>query len=107
MKLEPHAAVLAQDLPAIYSFIAKADPNAAERVLDAVERTFETIAHQAVSGVRYSTRNPLLKNVRMLPVHDFPNYLVFYRIEGTAIQVLYVVHGARDLPRLFRSEPRG
>ena len=107
MKIELHAAVLAQDLPAIYSFIAKADPHAAERVLDAVAQTFEALAHQPVCGVRYPTRNPLLQNVRMLPVHDFPNYLVFYRIEGAAIHVLYVVHGARDLPRLFRSEPRG
>lgn len=66
MKIELHAAVLAQDLPAIYSFIAKADPDAAERVLDGVEQTFEVLAHQPVSGVRYPTRNPLLQNVRML-----------------------------------------
>lgn len=107
MKIELHAAVLGQDLPAIYSFIARGDQSAAERVLDAVEQTFETIAQQPVGGVNYPTRNPLLQNIRMLPVHDFPNYLVFYRIEDAAIHVLYVVHGARDLPRLFRSEPRG
>ena len=36
----------------------------------------------------------------------FPNYLVFYRIGAEAVRVLYVVHGARHLPRLFRREPR-
>jgi len=104
--LETHAAVLAQDLPAIYAFIARDDPGAAERVLEAVQITFDAIAHHPECGVRYPTRNPLLQNVRMLPVHDFLTYLVFYRIEDAVVHVLYVVHGARDLPRLFRREPR-
>ena len=42
----------------------------------------------------------------MLPVNDFANYLIFYRLEADAIRVLYVVHGARHLPRLFRREAR-
>jgi plasmid stabilization system protein ParE len=42
----------------------------------------------------------------MLPVNGFPDYLLFYRLEAEAVRVLYVVHGARHLPRLFRSEPR-
>ncbi len=107
MTIEPHAAVLAEDLPAIYAFIARDDSGAAERVLDAVHLTFDSIVQQPECGVRFPTRNPLLQNVRMLPVHDFPSYLVFYRIEGAVIHVLYVVHGARKLPQLFRREPRG
>lgn len=42
----------------------------------------------------------------MLPVTGFSNYLVFYRITGDVLRVLYIVHGARHLPRLFRREPR-
>lgn len=106
MKIEPHPAVLAEDLPAIYAFIARDDRGAADRVLDAVQLTFDAIVHQPECGVRYPTRNPLLQNVRMLPVNNFPNYLVFYRVEDATVHVLYVVHGARDLPRLFRRAPR-
>ena len=86
--------------------IARNDPAAAERVLDAVEATFGVIADQPECGVRYPTRNPLLQDVRMLPVNEFPTYLVFYRLEDEVVRVLYVIHGVRDLPRLFRREWR-
>jgi hypothetical protein len=56
--------------------------------------------------VIYPTRHPRLRDVRMLPVHHFPNYLVLYRMELDAVRILYVVHGARHLPRLFRRELR-
>lgn len=44
--------------------------------------------------------------MRMLPVNGFTNYLIFYRIDAEAVRILYVVHGARHLPRLFRGEIR-
>jgi toxin ParE1/3/4 len=94
------------DLPEIYAFIAKDDPVAADRVLDAVDATFSQLTQQPGSGVIYPTRSPALQDVRLLPVHGFHNYLVFYRIEGDAVRVLYVVPGARHLPRLFRRERR-
>lgn len=47
-----------------------------------------------------------MKAVRMLPVSGFNNYLIFYLIEDDAVRVLYVVHGARHLPRLFHRERR-
>ena len=54
----------------------------------------------------YRTRTATLQNIRMLPANGFPNYLDFYRIDEDAVRVLYVVHGARHLPRWFRREPR-
>lgn len=106
MRIEPHVAVLADDLPGIYAFIARADPSAAERVLAAVQATFDQLEQHPECGVGYPTRHPKLRDVRMLPVHGFRNYLVFYRLTPDAVRVLYVVHGTRHLPRLFRSEPR-
>lgn len=106
VRIERHSAVIGDDLPSIYAYIARDNPAAAERVLDAVEATFAQIAAQPESGVPYPTRNQLMKAVRMLPVSGFNNYLVFYRIEGDAVRVLYVVHGARHLMRLFRREQR-
>ena len=106
MRIERHPAVIDCDLPGIYAYISKENPAAAERVLDAVEGTFSQITAQPESGVLWPTRNPQLQNVRMLPVDGFNNYLVFYRIEGDAVRVLYVVHGARHLPGLFRREGR-
>jgi toxin ParE1/3/4 len=106
VRIERHSAVIENDLPEIYAFIARDDLAAAERVLDAVEATLERIGQQPESGVVYRTRNANLRGVRMIPVSGFANYLVFYRIGEVAVNVLYVVHGARHLPRFFRSESR-
>jgi toxin ParE1/3/4 len=106
VKLEWNIAVLAEDLPSIYAFIARDNPNAAERVLEATRQTFELIAREPGCGVIYPVRNAKLRDVRMLPISGYPNYLVFHRVEADAVRVLYVVHGARHLPRLFRREPR-
>jgi toxin ParE1/3/4 len=103
---EINDAVLTSDLPAIYAFIARDNPNAAEHVLESVHQTFARIAQAPSSGVAYSPRNPSLKDVRMLPVDGYPNYLVFYPFGADLIRVLYVVHGARHLSQLFRREPR-
>jgi toxin ParE1/3/4 len=97
---------LADDLPAIYSFIAVDDSAAAVRVLDAIEDTFRQIASHPECGVMFRSRNPKLHGVRMLPVHGFQNYLVFYRDTEDTIRILYVVHGARHLLRLFQRESR-
>ena len=106
MTLERHPAVVAEDMPRIYAFIARDDSAAAERMLDAVERTFEQLRQQPESGVRYRTTNHKVNDVRMLPVTGFENYLVFYRVEDEIIRILYLLHGGRHLRRLFRREPR-
>ncbi|CAN5590235.1 hypothetical protein BH20VER1_BH20VER1_02980 [soil metagenome] len=106
MRLDRHPAVVAEDLPRIYAFIAKDDNAAAERVLWAIEATFAQLERQPASGVRYRSSNPDLRGVRMLPVSGFPEYLVFYKLEREAVRILYVLHGAQHLRALFRRERR-
>jgi len=106
VKIERHPAVIEDDLPGIYPHLAQGNPAAAERILDAIAETFEQIAAHPESGIAYPSRNPAMSAVRMLPASGFNNYLVFYRITADAIRILYVVHGARHLPRLFGRERR-
>ncbi len=105
-EIERHPAVVAEDLPKIYATIARDNPAAAERVLDAVEVTFDLLAREPAAGVAYLTRNAKLRGLRMLPVIGFRNYLVFHRIAGERVRILYVTHGARHLLRLFRRSQR-
>jgi toxin ParE1/3/4 len=107
VRLERHPAVITEDLPAVYRSIALDNPPAAERVLDAIELTFAQLARQPECGVTYRSQNRSLPDMRMLPVIGFANYLVFYRIEAEAVRILYVVHGARHLPRFFPRKKRG
>ncbi|MGH9438287.1 MAG: type II toxin-antitoxin system RelE/ParE family toxin, partial [Terriglobia bacterium] len=37
------------------------------------------------------------------PVKDFPKYLIFYRPIRDGIEVVRVIHGARDIPALFET----
>ncbi len=105
LRLERHPAVVEQGLPEIYTFIARNDPAAAERVLDAVEAGFSQLTRHPESGVAFPTRNPRLKGMRMLPL-KFPDYLIFYCVGPDSVRILYVTHGARHLLRFFRREPR-
>ena len=88
----------------IWSFIAKDNPGAATRVIDAIAETFKVVAETPGIGAARKYQNPRLHNVRFFPVSDFPNYLVFYRPIPEGIEVLHVYHGARDLERLFEGD---
>jgi plasmid stabilization system protein ParE len=106
-RIERHRAVIEKDLPDLHSFIAQHDRGAAERLLDAIEVTFNQLTRHPDSGALYSTRNPRLRALRMLPVTGFHDYLIFYRLEkDDVVRILYVTHGARHLIRLFRRESR-
>jgi len=48
--------------------------------------------------------NPLLQGIRMWPVPDFRNYLIFYWIAADEIQILRVLHAARDLEMALEEE---
>ena len=50
-RLERHPAVIAEDLPEIYAFIAKDDPLAADCVLNAIGDTFDLLIKEPEIGV--------------------------------------------------------
>ena len=83
-------------------YIAGDDPAAAERFLTAVERTFDTLARSPHIGAARTFANPLLQGVRMFPVTGFRNHLVFYRPVDTAVEIIRVLHAARDIEGLFQ-----
>ncbi len=39
-----------------------------------------------------------LERVRMWPIPDFPNHLIFYRPIATGVEIVRVLHAARDIP---------
>jgi toxin ParE1/3/4 len=48
-------------------------------------------------GRAWESDEPRLADVRVYPVPRFRNFLIFYRPIENGIEVLTVVHGARDL----------
>ena len=84
------------DLAEIRDYIADKNVAAAERLLDAIEATCSRFGNLPQIG---RTRDDLLPGIRVFPVEK--NYAVFYRIVEGAVEIVRVVHAARDFNRLF------
>jgi len=86
------------EIDALADYIAQDNPPAALRFLDAVQKTFDLIGEQPGIGSRRYAHLPLLGEVRVWPVADFEKHLVFYIERPGYIDVLRILHGARDIP---------
>jgi toxin ParE1/3/4 len=67
----------------------------------AVTSAVSSIARRPAVGALCTFRPPELRGVRRTMISEFPKHLVFYRFDDDEVFVLRVVHGARDLERLF------
>jgi toxin ParE1/3/4 len=92
------------DLTEHVEYLARERPSAALRFIDAVERAFARLAAMPEPGPVRQCRNPRLLGIRMWPVPDFRNYLIFYRIAADEVQILRVLHAARDLESALEEE---
>lgn len=90
-----------EELWVIWEYIARDNPNAATRVVEAAYETFKTLAANPTLGRVRKFRNPKLKGVRSWLVSGFDNYVIFYRATDPGIEVLHVYHGARNIEALF------
>ena len=90
----------ADDLLDIWSFIARDNPRAADRVETAVFQACDMLAGSPLAGqVRKDlTSLPL----RFWVMHPYPNYLIVYDPETKPVQIIRIVHGARDLPVVLK-----
>ena len=88
-----------EDLIEIWTYIAADSPAAADRVLSRIEAVFGQVsANPELGPVRPNLAEGLRYSVS-------GNYLVLYHLVGEAVEIVRVVHGARDLPSLFRHSP--
>lgn len=84
-----------EDLIDIWLYIAHDDVRAADRVLDDIEEKFLLLADQPGLG---PARPDIAPDLRYSPVR---RYLILYRQITDGIEIVRVVHGARDVPTLM------
>ncbi|AGA27526.1 type II toxin-antitoxin system RelE/ParE family toxin [Singulisphaera acidiphila] len=89
------------DLAACWGYIAERNPEAAHRFRLAAEATFAALARMPNIGAPYQVRNPRLQGLRCTRVRRFRSYLIFYRPIDGGIDVIRVLHAARDVAALF------
>jgi toxin ParE1/3/4 len=91
------------DIDTCFAWIAKDNPAAALRFLDAIELTCDALSRMPGIGSPRYAEIPLVRGVRMLAIKDFENYLLFYLEREDSVDVIRVLHGARDIPEALQS----
>jgi toxin ParE1/3/4 len=84
------------------AFIAQDDPDAARRLFDAVASTLSMLEGRPRLGRRVPFPSRHLRGLRMRGVTEFPNQIVFYLATKDGIEVVRILHAARDLPEALR-----
>jgi toxin ParE1/3/4 len=92
------------DLEAITLFLSSTSPRAALSFSGGVDGALRRIADHPGIGRSRPSRDPLLQGIRTWPLPGFESVLVVYRVARTDIEVLRVLHGARDVRGLL-SDP--
>src|ERR1700676_3972477 len=85
----------------IADHIARDNLDAAQRFIQGVEESYTFLAEFPDSGESWETSNPKYSKTRIWPVHGFPNYLIFFRPCRDGVEILSVIHAARDFQSLF------
>lgn len=90
-----------RDLDDHVHYLRDRDPDVALRFIDAVFDAFETLSQNPEIGAARRFDSPALSGLRMWPVPRFEHWLIFYIPTDTAVQIVRVLHGARDLPTIL------
>lgn len=91
-----------RDVENIGRYIAARNASAANRFLDAVEASVESLLREPGLGHEAGFRRAV--GYRSWPVRGFGNYLIFYKVREDEVVFARLLHGARDLPRIIREE---
>lgn len=90
------AAAAEEDLKELWSYIARDNPDVATRLVKDITGKFAILRDYPYPGRQ---QNRLLLNLRSLSVEG---YVIFYQPFGDRVEILRVMHGARDIERVFR-----
>ncbi len=82
----------------------RASVELAQRYFAAVDETCLQLVKHPHSGTLYDSGIARLIGMRRVPVKGFEKYLLFYLPHENGIDVIRVVHGARDIDSLFEQE---
>ena len=89
----------AADIPEIWDHFAEDSLAQADRWVDKLDEKFNRLATQPLFG---RARDELAADLRSSP---FGRYVIFYAPIEDGIDVVRVLHGARDVDAVFADEP--
>jgi toxin ParE1/3/4 len=102
MKIARYTPEAHRDLDEIAECIALQNLDAAIRFCLAVEDAASKLAEMPGMGSLREFSKPALAQLRSWPIKGFRNYLLFYQPSPDGIEVLRIIHGARDIESILR-----
>lgn len=93
-----------RDLEDVAAYIGQENARAAERLISAATAAFHALLQTPGLGSRVLGDDPRLEGLRRHRVPRFGSYLIFYRVTEEAIEVVRVLHGARDIERILATD---
>ncbi|MBL8695209.1 MAG: type II toxin-antitoxin system RelE/ParE family toxin [Planctomycetes bacterium] len=82
-------------------YVREAGIEIADRFVDCVAKTLELISSNPSIGSPRRWMNPSLSNLRSWHVGEFDKFRVYYVIQPETIEVVRVLHGAREVRELL------
>jgi toxin ParE1/3/4 len=86
-----------RDLVQIWRYIANDNEPAADRFIDLITQRLELLGENPYAG---RSRDELRPGYRSFPVGQ---YVVFYRLSESRVEIMHILHGKRDIEALFES----
>lgn len=93
-----------QDLLGHVLYLAKINPDLAERFIEASELAFEGLARMPLKGQLQEFKSPKLANTHRWFIPGFDKYLIFYQPIKGGINILRVLHGSQDVESIMDGE---
>jgi plasmid stabilization system protein ParE len=78
--------------------------SAGQRFLDRVVDTVKLLCQRPELGGAFETTNPRLVGIRAKLITDFHRYVIFYRVDNDAIEVVRVLGGGQDMYAVIDAE---
>jgi toxin ParE1/3/4 len=104
MSLIPHYRPEARiDIAEIGLYFAERNQEVESRFYLELDKTIRMLADSPNLGERCQFRNPETKGMRIWQVSKFSNYLIFYLPKDDQLDVVRVIHGARDYAAIFNN----
>lgn len=93
-----------RDIDNHFEYIAKDNLEAAIGFYEAAFSSFDVLLRNPQLGPRRDFQNSLLKDIRLWFVKGFEKYLIFYRATDELVEIVRVLHSARDIDRILSGE---
>lgn len=88
-----------RDLFEIWDYVAKDNPAAADRIEQAIFSAFDLLADSPLAG--HARKEVTALPLRFWVLQPYANYFIVYDPSKKPIQIVRILHAARDVPSIL------